>query len=114
VKLALRKDAPQNATIWQRIACWAIKARLVSQYCHGGIVIDGKLYHATAARGLHVLAQNEWSPEHWDLIDIVADRDVAWYAWLRHEGAKYDWFSLLAFVGLTARDSRRMYCFEWC
>ncbi len=114
MKLALRKGPPYNATIWQRIACWVIKARLVSQYCHGGIVIDGNLYHATSSHGLHVLKDGEWTPENWDLIDIDTDKELALHMWLRWAGAKYDWFSLLAFVGLTARDSSRMYCFEWC
>lgn len=114
MQLALRRDAPTNATLMQRIACWVIRARLVSQYCHGGVVIDGWLYHATSARGLHALKPGEWTPERWELIDIDADKEVAWRMWLRYGGAQYDWLSLLAFVGLRVRDSRRMYCFEWC
>ena len=114
MQLALRKTPPNNATLWQRFACWVISARLVSQYCHGGIVINGWLYHATSAKGLHVLKPGEWTPENWDLIDVGADHETAWRMWLRYAGARYDWFSLLAFVGLRASDSRRMYCFEWC
>lgn len=115
MKLALRRGAPTNATVWQRMACWVIRARLVSVYCHGGIEIGGWLYHATAARGLHRLAPGEWSPERWDLIDMGEARDARALAlFAEHEGAAYDWFSQLAFVGLRARDSRRFYCFEWC
>lgn len=112
--LALRRDAPAGAAWPQRFFCWLIRARLVSQYCHGGIVIDGCLYHATSANGLHCLKPGEWAPENWDLIGVGADRETAWRMWLRYGGAKYDWFSLLAFVGLRTRDSERMYCFEWC
>lgn len=112
--LALRKDPPVGATLWQRFACWVIKARLVSQYSHGGVVIDGWLYHVTSKRGLHVLKPGEWTPERWDLIEVDADHETAWRMWFRYADAKYDWFSLLAFIGLRVRDSRRFYCFEWC
>ena len=112
--LALRKDAPAGASLLQRFFCWVIKARLVSQYCHGGIVIDGVLYHSTSTLGLHKLDAVAWTPKSWDLIDIGGDDAVALSIFTRHEGAAYDWFSLLAFVGLRARDRDRMYCFEWC
>ena len=115
MQLALRMDAPTNATLPQLISCFAIKARLVSHYCHGGIVIDGRLYHATSARGLHVLDANKWSPTKWVLVDIGTERDTqALELFQRFEGADYDWFSLLAFVGLPIRDQNRFYCFEWC
>ncbi len=114
MKLALRKGPPANATIWQSIACWVIKARLASRYCHGGIVIDGNLYHSTSALGLHKLRAGDWTPKNWDLIDIDADADAAKHLFTMHIGAKYDWLSLLAFVGISARDRERMYCFEWC
>lgn len=116
MKLALRKTAPTNATWAQRLACWAIKARLVSQYCHGGIVINGELFHATAAHGLHSLPAGQWSPDNWDLIELG---DADWHTsvlrlFAHYQGVRYDWLSLLAFVGLRVRDSSRMYCFEWC
>lgn len=116
MKLALRKTAPTNATWLQRLACWAIKARLVSQYCHGGIVINGELFHATAAHGLHSLPAGQWSPDNWDLIELG---DAHWHhsalkLFAHYQGARYDWVSLLAFVGLRVRDHDRMYCFEWC
>ena len=31
----------------------------------------------------------------------------------QYKGTKYDWFSLIAFVGLSASDSDKLYCFEW-
>lgn len=113
MKLALRRDPPTNANIWQRFSCWVIKTRLVSQYCHGGIVIDGHLYHATAQRGLHVLAPGDWTPDRWDIFDIGGDDEWALSEFRRLEGARYDWLSLLAFVGVRARDSAAMYCYEW-
>ncbi len=112
--LALRKSAPAGATLWQLFACWAIKARLASSYCHGAIVIDGALFHSTSNLGLHKIDAGAWTPKSWDLIDIGGDDAAALSIFNQHEGAAYDWFSLLAFVGLRVRDRYRIYCFEWC
>jgi len=114
MQLALRSDEPRGAGLWQSFACWLIRARLVSRYSHGGVVIDGHLYHATTAGGLHMLKPGEWSPELWDLFDTEADSATALQLYAQHAGAGYDWFSLLAFVGVRARDARRFYCYEWC
>lgn len=112
--LALRKTSPTNATLWQRIACWIIKARLVSAYCHGGIVINGYLIHSTSDLGLHAVRPDQWTPAHWDLFEVDCDDNRAMRNYEALAGAPYDWFSLLAFVGLKARDAKRFYCFEWC
>jgi hypothetical protein len=86
----------------------------VSQYSHAGIVVNGRLLHATSGKGLHAVEPRDWSPERWDLIDFGGDDAAVEATFRQYEGAHYDWFSLLAFVGLRVRDSRRMYCFEWC
>lgn len=126
--LALRRGAPENATIWQRFACWVIEVRLASLYNHGGIVIDGTLYHSTAAHGPHSLPPGDWTPERWDLFDIGGDdaRALAEFElactpprgrWQRlwwRSTRGYDTFSLLAFVGLAVRVSWLHYCFELC
>lgn len=109
--LALRTQPATDATLLDKLAHWLIKARLVTRYPHAGIVIKDKLYHATAKRGLHV---TEFHPERWELIDIPGDDMDALRLFAEWEGAQYDWFSLLAFVGFRARDSSRMYCYEWC
>lgn len=111
--LALRKSAPSSATFWQRFTCAIIKARLVSRYCHGGIVIDGALYHATASHGVHMVPPGDWSPHNWDLINIGGDDSAALQWFHTHDGARYDWLSLLTFVGLRASDKSRFYCFEF-
>jgi hypothetical protein len=105
-----------------------IKTRLVSLFCHGGIVIDGVLYHSTLARGPHKMQPGEWSPDKWDLIDYGGDDAQAivefeaactppegWWRkfwWKITKG--YDVFSLLAFVGPGVRVSWMHYCFELC
>lgn len=126
--LALRKGAPEGASSWQRFVCWVIRARLVSQWCHGGIVIDGNLYHSTFERGPHILKACEWAPMHWDLVDIGGDDLQAkrvfeaacqppagrWQKlwWRITKG--YDTFSLFAFVGASFRVAWLHYCFELC
>ncbi len=115
MQIVFKTTAPQRATLLQRLACWAIKERLVSRYCHGGIVIEGVLSHSNAAHGLHELSPTEWEPSKWVIVDVGTSRDTAAIdLYERYEGARYDWFSLLAFVGLRVRDKRRLYCFEWC
>lgn len=114
MKLALRATAPVDAHVWQRLACWAIRARLVSRYCHGGIVIGERLFHANAARGLHSLSAQEWQPERWELVEVGGDDQAALRLFEHLQGSRYDWLSLLAFVGLRVNDDTRFYCFEWC
>ena len=114
MKLALRKTAASNATGLDRAACQVIKARLVSQYCHGAIAVDGHLYQAAPSYGLHTLRPDEWSPEKWELFDVNANADTVLELFNVYKGADYDWLSLLAFVGLRVRDASRFYCFEWC
>jgi len=113
VKLALRPTAASDATLPARIAATAIKVRLVSQYCHGGIVIGNTLWHATAQHGVIC---TDFTSEHWDLIELGDALDAdALARVLPLLGAGYDWFSLLAFViPADATDAQRWYCFELC
>jgi hypothetical protein len=110
--LVLRKTHADGASRLARFGAWAIKARLVSQYCHAGVSIQGVLYHATPDRGLHAVQAGDWQPDKWVAIEYRQSAGVAQLAVPKK--IKYDWFSLLAFVGLRVRDSKRMYCFEWC
>lgn len=97
------------------MANWVTRARLVTLFCHGAIVIRGDLYHVTTTKGVHCLKAGEWEPEKWDLSeDIDTERDDARLALFeQYKGAKYDWFSLLAFVGIHAKNDRKVYCFEF-
>lgn len=113
VYLAFRGKAPSNPTTFQTIATNVTKARLVSQYSHGGIVVNGDLYHVSTHGGLHKEDAGTWTPCNWDLYEIEADKEQVVSLYAKYKGTPYDWFSLLAFVGLSVKDSSKLYCFEW-
>ena len=110
MKLALRRGAAEGASTLARLLSWVIKTRLVTRFPHAGIVIDGVLYHSTGRKGLHA---DRLDGADWVLVDIGGDDNRALGLFHEWRGAGYDWFSLLAFVGLRVRDSRRLYCYEW-
>lgn len=125
--IALRRDAATNANALQRIFSALIKVRLVSQYCHGGMVIDGTLYQITAAHGLQEIGPGAWTPSRWRLIDIGGDDADALAEWHRIKTPPagwrgvvwrllkgYDHFGLLAFVGVPNTVAWLNYCFEVC
>ena len=112
VYVAFRSTAPAGAAWWQRALCALVRWRLVSQWCHAGVVCDGVLHHVTVTDGL--TSTDDWTPARWELFALPdSSRDVLQSALQAHAGAKYDWFSLLAFI-LPGRwsDSKRLYCFE--
>jgi hypothetical protein len=125
--IALRRDAAADAGLLARLFCWLIKVRLVSQFCHGGVVIGGVLHHVTAAHGPHTLQPGEWTPERWALRDVGGDDAQAlaewqrictpptgWRGWVWRLLKGYDHFGLLAFVGAPNTVSWLNYCFEVC
>lgn len=128
MKIALRRDAATGATALQRLFCKLIKLRLVSQFCHGGVDIDGTLYHITATHGPHTLGPGQWNPDAWLLVDVGGDdaKAIELFNDFREPPLGlfqraiyklvngYDWFSLLAFVGPMIRVGWLMYCFELC
>lgn len=112
IYVAFRRTAAVGAPWWQRALCALVRWRLVSQWCHAGIVCDGVLHHVTATDGL--TSTDDWTPHRWELFALPdSSRDVLQSALQAHAGAKYDWFSLLAFA-LPGRwsDGKRLYCFE--
>lgn len=113
IYVAFRRTAPVGAAWWQRALCALVRWRLVSQWCHAGIVCDGVLHHVTVTDGL--TSTDDWTPHRWELFALPDScRYVLQTAVQAHAGAKYDWFSLLGFVlpGRWWSDHRRLYCFE--
>jgi hypothetical protein len=114
MKLALKKAAPKE--LLPKLFYFITKYRLVTKYPHAGIVVDGKLYHANLSNGLHEQYFSH-NLEEWDLLDIpnAETKALIIHRFYQNRGAKYDWFSLLAFVlPWNIRDSSRFYCYEWC
>ncbi len=112
VYLAFRRTAPVGAPWWHRVLSALVRWRLVSQWCHAGIVCDGVLYHVTATGGLTYT--DDWTPSRWDLFALPETARSRLQAVLTdYAGARYDWFSLLAFL-LPGRwsDHHKLYCFE--
>ena len=112
IYVAFRRTAAVGAPWWQRALCALVRWRLVSQWCHAGIVCDGVLHHVTVTDGL--TSTDDWTPSRWELFALPdSSRDVLQTALQAHAGAKYDWFSLIAFL-LPGRwsDHRKLYCFE--
>lgn len=111
MKLALRHSLPADASALHRVSAAVIEARLVTRYAHAGIVIGDTLYHSTGTEGVHAVPGADLSG--YVLIDLGEKFDEdALARYERVAGAGYDFFSLLAFVITSARDSKRWYCYE--
>lgn len=112
IYVAFRRTAAVGAPWWQVALCTLVRWRLVSQWCHAGVVCDGVLHHVTVTDGL--TSTDDWTPARWELFALPDSyRAVLQTALHAHAGAKYDWFSMLAFL-LPGRwsDGKRLYCFE--
>ena len=116
MQLALKRTPASNATRWQRTFAALTKWRLCSNYSHGGIVIDGRLFHATATNGLTSQPFDiAAASAGWDFVDLGQGNDAAVKALFeQRQGTKYDWFGLLAFVLPWRADDSLLYCFEFC
>ena len=111
--LALRHSLSADAARASRAGSAVIAARLVTQYAHGGIVINGDLYHSNASHGVHVERGADLSG--YTLVDLGGDGDARALAlFAQVEGRSYDWVSLAAFIVGGVTDSQRWYCFELC
>jgi len=111
--LVLRAKVPESAGKLHKLTAAAIRFRLVSDYYHAGVVINGVLYHSNTSDGLH---SELFHPIGWQVFELGTEYDTrVLELFEKHKGAGYDWFSLLAFI-LPGRisDARRWYCFEWC
>lgn len=116
--LALKRTPASDATRAQRLFAALTRWRLVSRYSHGGIVLDGWLYHSALQHG--GLSRERFdmatASDGWDFVDIGPERDRDMLRLFRDcWGTPYDLFGLLAFV-LPGHydDPRSLYCFEWC
>jgi hypothetical protein len=124
MQLLLRKGPNPSSTWYEKLGAYTIMGRLVTDYPHAGIELNGILYHADAKHGLHDVPLTNGIGT-WLKIDLGADNDdklIQLYN--SRKGAKYDWLSLFAFTPLNwianklgktdIRYAKWIYCFEWC
>lgn len=107
--LALRHTSPPG--LFPGAFAAFTKFRLVTRYPHSGIVIDGVLYEATFKNNVSKVVFN---PAGWELFEITnVDKNEMVERFNQVEGARYDWFSLLAFVlPFRVTVARWLYCYE--
>ena len=102
-----RKDPPLSSRVFSAL----VRARLVTQYPHGGIVEGGMLRHCNYDEGLHEVP---FDPEGWHVFEVPDVVPGGTELFSRLKGTRYDAIGLLAFLlPWRARDSRSLYCFEW-
>ena len=110
MQIALRLS-PDTDKLSHKAASWAIAVRLVTKFPHAGLLVGDTLMHATSAHG--VTAEPFGQRDNWITVDVPGLDDApALQRFEQVKGRPYDWFSLLAFAGLPARDSQRWYCYE--
>jgi len=113
VYLALKHKLPPEMS--PRFFAKVIRARLVSTYCHGGIVIDDVLYESTFENGVSSRPFS-FAQDGWDLYHVTnLDNQDVLQRFTSVLNRPYDWFSLLAFlVPWRASVAQWFYCFELC
>ena len=96
-----------------------IRALLNSQWSHGVVVVDGKLYESVALKNDHGKAGVRSYPitdaiaADYLWFDIGGDDVAAVTRFKEVQGFGYDYLSLISFLpALNARDSKRLYCWE--
>ena len=96
-----------------------IRTVLNSQWSHGAVVIDGRLYESVAmknehgASGVRDYPMTDAISAEYVWFDIGGDDAAALARYKEVAGYKYDYFSLLSFLPVfNVRDSSRMYCWE--
>jgi len=106
--LVLRKTSPSG---WaHKLFTQLTKWRLVTKYPHAGMVIDGVLYQSTFAKGVHSIS---FESNGWDLYECNIDKNELKSRFESVKGAKYDWFSLFAFVlPFKIYVVQSFYCYE--
>ena len=96
-----------------------VRTVLNSQWSHGVICINDRLYESVALKGIHpnagvrdypitddIASQYEW-------FDIGGDDSAALARYEKVKGSGYDFFSELSFLPIfNTRDAKRFYCYE--
>lgn len=119
MQLAMYKGPPSS--ICHKLAHWLTCLFTISRYSHCELVIDGRCFSSSARDGGVRSKQIDLESGHWDLFPIDGD-EAKVRAWFRqHDGQKYDWRGVFAFMGPDLRlvrwwldDAGRWFCSEAC
>lgn len=95
-----------------------IRVFTTSQWSHVGVWIDDRFYESTASKGTqHKAGVRDYliTPEiitEYEWFDCNVDHELAIERYNQIKDCAYDYFSLLSFIKLRVRDSKRHYCYE--
>ena len=103
-----------SVLILPRAGEYGIKSGFLKTSKEDTSVSFGRVFHANLSDGVHIW-KRILKDHFFDFIKLRVQEDLyidIQERFSRVQGAKYDLFSLLAFVGLRVRDSKRFYCYE--
>lgn len=95
-----------------------VRAFTTSQWSHAVLLIRGRIYESTALRGKYYksgVRDYPSTPEieaEYEWFDSCVDENHALRRYEKIKNCKYDYASLLSFLLLKVRDSKRYYCYE--
>jgi hypothetical protein len=108
MKLAFRKTNASGflPTLFNRYTKWSLK----TDYPHGGVLIDGVLWHTTP-KGLMPEVFNNHND--FDVFDTPVSDKIALNRISEYKGIRYDGIGLIGFkLPWRFSDSNALYCFE--
>jgi hypothetical protein len=95
-----------------------VRTITASQWSHAAVWIGDRLYESTALKGAQstagvrdYLITSDITQEY-EWFDCPIDDELALKRYQEIKGCGYDYFSLLAFLTIHARDAKRYYCYE--
>ena len=95
-----------------------VRALTRSQYSHGCVEVQGRLYESTALKGEQPHAgvrDYEMTPDtasQYTWYECSVPDELALQRYEQIKGKRYDYVSLLAFLTLKIRDVKRLFCYE--
>lgn len=108
MKLAFRKTNTPGffPGLFNRYTKWSLK----TDYPHGGVIIDGILWHTTP-KGLQPEVFNNHND--FDVFDTLVSDKIALNRISEYKGIRYDGIGLIGFkLPWRFSDSKALYCFE--
>lgn len=95
---------------------FVVRLFTLSKYSHCELVIDGISYSSSPRDNGVRSKVIDFNPEHWDIIEVNADKQKALDFFNKELGKKYDWRGAIKSVVpfLIKNDPNRWFCSEIC